>query len=146
MRDARPLRGILGLLLLLVAAGACAAGPTIEPDELAKRIEAGDAPLVLDVRTPEEFERGHVPGAVNISHDKLGAHLDELAEYKDEQVVVYCRLGPRARKAQAALEQAGFTDVVELKGDYMGWRAAGHPAEKGDQSESDEGAQPGGSK
>jgi 3-mercaptopyruvate sulfurtransferase SseA len=64
--------------VILVAMATVSAGcddpvqaSAIPPDELARRIASGDAPLILDVRTPEEFVDGHLPGARNIPHDAL---------------------------------------------------------------------------
>jgi hypothetical protein len=66
--------------------------------ELAARIEAGTAPLILDVRTPEEYAAEHIPGAVNISHTELAGRLAELDAYKNKEIVVHCRSGAMAGK------------------------------------------------
>ena len=126
----------IGCLLagLLLAAPACSGDPDdggrpIEPAELASRIEAGDAPLVLDVRTPEEFEAGHIPGAVNVPIAELEARLAELERYRSEEVVVHCQSGRRAAAAEEILLEAGFTDVRDLSGHMAGWQQGGHPVE-----------------
>ena len=64
--------------------------------------------LLLDVRTPAEYAEGHVEGAVNISHDQVGAHLGEL-EPKSRPIVVYCHSGRRSGLAAAELRGEGFT-------------------------------------
>ena len=139
-------RSALPALLLVVFAAVAFAEPgTISPDELARRIEAGDAPLVLDVRTVQEYSDGHIPGAVNIPLHNLDSRIDEIAEYREEEVVVHCRTGRRAKRADVVLEEAGFTKLLDLDGDWLGWRAAGHAAEKG-AGQSANGAQVGGSK
>ena len=123
----------LGVALMLAAAIACgpaASGrPTISNTELAAKIKDGHAPLVLDVRTPEEFKSGHIPGAVNIPVDELGSRLGELKVAKGEEVVVHCERGPRAAKAEALLQQSGYTDVVDLSGHMKAWRESGLPME-----------------
>ncbi len=86
--------------------------------------------LVLDVRTPEEYSAGHVPGARLIPHTSLKARLDEIADYKDKPVVVYCRSGYRAGIARSILEEAGFSRVLHLDGDMNGWIAAKRPIER----------------
>ena len=85
--------------------------------------------LILDVRTPEEFSRGHVPGAVNVPHSEVTGRLAELGEDRSRPVVVYCESGKRAGMAEGELLAAGFTDVQHLEGDMRAWRSAGRPTE-----------------
>ena len=119
--------------LVLVAALACGPAatnrPTISNSQLAAQIKEGHAPLVLDVRSAEEFKSGHIPGAVNIPIDELPSRLGELKVAKGDEVVVHCERGPRAAKAEALLVQSGYTDVVDLSGHMKGWRDAGLPVE-----------------
>ena len=91
-------------------------------------IESGQSPRFVDVRTPQEFASGHVPGAINIPRDQLARRLAELEDARD-RLVVYCERGPRAAAAAATLADAGFTGVRHLEGDMSGWRAAGFPIE-----------------
>ncbi len=107
-----------------------AAAPVVSIDQrsLLARLERADPDMVLlDVRTAEEFAAGHVPGARNISHDVLGTRLDELADARDREVIVYCRSGRRSRIALEALRAAGFNRLAHLEGDWLGWEAAGRP-------------------
>lgn len=76
-----------------------------------KAVENGA--VLLDVRTPEEFGAGHIPGAVNIPVQQLEKRIAEVGS-SDKQVVVYCRSGNRSAKAKRMLEQAGFKDVIDL--------------------------------
>lgn len=101
----------------------------IEPKELAERIAAGTAPLILDVRTPEEFAAGHLPGARNVPHDALAGRLGELGIAPDDEIVVHCHSGGRAAKAEDVLRDAGYTNVRDLAGHWRGWREAGFPTE-----------------
>lgn len=71
---------------------------------------------VLDVRTQEEFDRGHIPGAVNLPIDELRARLGEV--HRDERTIAYCQLGQRGYLATRILAQAGY-DVANLSGGYM---------------------------
>jgi phage shock protein E len=90
----------------------------------------GEAGLVvLDVRTPEEFAAGHVPGAINVPHDQVEARLAELAGAKDQDVVLYCRSGRRVQVAAGVLAKAGFTRLSHLEGDFPGWSGAGLPTQ-----------------
>jgi rhodanese-related sulfurtransferase len=86
--------------------------------------------LILDVRTEKEYLKGHVPGAVNIAHDKISDNLDDLLRYKDKPIVVYCRSGFRAAKAAKLLMSADFQHVKHLEGDMLGWEKSGFNIEK----------------
>jgi rhodanese-related sulfurtransferase len=86
-----------------------------------------DAPFVLDVRTPEEFVSGHVPGAVNIPYDQVGARLAEVP--KDKEVVLYCRSGRRAVMAGEVLAANGYTRLQHLDGDIVAWQEQQRPVE-----------------
>ncbi len=86
--------------------------------------------LILDVRTEKEYNAGHVPGAVNISHSEIAENMSKLSEYKDKTVVVYCRSGFRAGKAADVLLSNGFTQVKHLDGDMLNWEKAGHVIEQ----------------
>jgi rhodanese-related sulfurtransferase len=108
---------------------AASAASEIERDELAGRVARGIAPLILDVRTPAEYARSHVPGARNIPHDQLAEQLEALAEHREREIVVYCESGRRAAHAIETLEDAGFRGVRHLEGDMAGWRKAGLPTE-----------------
>ena len=97
--------------------------------ELVARLESGSAPLVLDVRTPEEYSAGHIPGAINISHTELRERLSELEAYKKEEIVVHCGRGGRASIAENVLLEAGFADVRDLEGHMQQWKENDYPIE-----------------
>jgi phage shock protein E len=78
----------------------------------ARRMVASGARL-LDVRTPEEFASGHIPGALNIPVAQLDLRLGELPT-KQQPLVVYCRSGNRSASAARLLGEAGFTAVHDL--------------------------------
>lgn len=105
-------------------------GP-IAAEDLAKRIGTGSAPVVLDVRTPEEYAAGHIPGAINIPHDQLATRLTELPGAKSTEIVVHCQAGRRAATAENILVQGGYTDVRDLQGHFGGWVQQGLPVEAG---------------
>jgi rhodanese-related sulfurtransferase len=83
--------------------------------------------VLLDVRSAREFASGHVPHAVNISHDELAERLSEVGASKSDPVIVYCESGKRAGMAANVLLDAGYTDVWHLSGDMAQWREAGRP-------------------
>jgi phage shock protein E len=108
-----------------------AQGPrAVEAAELLGQIRSGEAPLIVDVRTPGEFATGHVPGAVNIPYDQMPARVAEIAAHKDGPVVLYCRTGRRSGIAAEVLSERGFKDLGLLRGDMPGWIRAGHPVER----------------
>ena len=112
------------LLAAALPALALAGRPDVEPAAVAELTRRADAPLVLDVRTPEEFAAGHVPGAVLIPHDQLAARLGEIG--RDRWVLVYCRSGRRAEAAEKVLADAGI-EVRQIAGSWLRWEAEGRP-------------------
>jgi rhodanese-related sulfurtransferase len=119
----------IALAACAFAFSAAAAGPAaIEPTALGERIAWADQTLfVLDVRTPEEYAAGHLPGAVNIPHGELAARIAELAGARERDVVVYCRTGVRSAAALEVLGKAGFKRLYHLKGDYTRWSEEKRP-------------------
>ena len=83
---------------------------------------------VLDVRTPQEYAEGHVPGAVNVPQDQLASRLAEVP--KDKDVVIYCRSGRRSALAADVLAANGYSRLSHLEGDMNAWIAKGRPVEK----------------
>ncbi|RKH71582.1 rhodanese-like domain-containing protein [Corallococcus aberystwythensis] len=85
--------------------------------EAHQRVEAGAT--LVDVRTPEEFAAGHLPGAVNIPVDELPQRLAELGS-PEKPLVLYCRSGARSSRAELLLKERGFQDVFNL-GPMSAW-------------------------
>ena len=101
--------------------------PSISAAELQAQRESGAAPVVIDVRTPEEFASGHIPGATNIPFDQVAQRIAEIEA--PQGVALYCMVGPRARKGESALLAAGYEKVFHLEGGLAAWQAAGLPVE-----------------
>lgn len=95
--------------------------------DLAGRLGTDDEPVILDVRSPEEYSAGHIPGAINVPFDVIGANLDSLDAFRDREIVVYCRSGRRAGIAEEALAEAGFTQLRDLEGHMRSWQAGDYP-------------------
>ena len=74
---------------------------------------------MLDVRSPEEYASGHVPGAVNIPYDQIASRIAEVP--KDKDVVLYCKSGRRAGIAAEVLAGQGYTRLQHLEGDIVAW-------------------------
>ncbi|NEQ98825.1 MAG: rhodanese-like domain-containing protein [Cyanothece sp. SIO2G6] len=116
----------------LVACGSlnAAARPTIAPQTLLQQINTNTAPLVLDVRTADEFAAGHVPSAVNIPIQALDERFGELrAIAKSDPIVVYCERGVRANRAKTMLNEAEFGTILHLAGDMQQWRRNDFPVD-----------------
>ncbi|KXA98638.1 hypothetical protein AKJ39_01380 [candidate division MSBL1 archaeon SCGC-AAA259J03] len=91
----------------------------------AKGLIASKDPIVLDVRTPDEFEDGHVPGAVLVPVDELkGSTVLEIP--KDEEVLCYCRSGHRSSWAAEYLSQRGYVQAYNLSGGILAWENRGY--------------------
>jgi rhodanese-related sulfurtransferase len=90
-------------------------------DDVNAAIDAGA--LLIDVREPDEYAEGHIPGAVNIPLRTLGQNLDKVPT--DQPVLIYCQSGLRAGTATAALRVAGFQNVKSFPGSMKAWTAAG---------------------
>jgi glyoxylase-like metal-dependent hydrolase (beta-lactamase superfamily II)/rhodanese-related sulfurtransferase len=104
----------------------------LAPAEVAARIVAADAPLLLDVREPEEFsgELGHIAGSRLIPLRELPERVGELGDNKNLDIVVICRAGARSTTAAALLTGMGFERVGNLKGGMLDWNDAHLPVER----------------
>ncbi len=83
--------------------------------------------MVLDVREPEEYAQGHVPGAVNLPQADLASRLDSVP--RDHLLYTICYSGRRSLNAARFLKQTGYTDVLSVRGGTEAWRRAGKPLE-----------------
>lgn len=90
-----------------------------------ERFLISDTPTIIDVRTPEEFAAGHLPGAINIDfHDpNFKSNLRQLDRHNE--YAIYCRSGNRSSDALALMRSLGFTEVRELANGISGWAATG---------------------
>lgn len=106
--------------LLLTGCGASAQDNLgyrqITMEEAAKRMEQEPAAIILDVRRPDEYQAGHIPGAINIPNETIGSEeLPQLPD-KDQRILVYCRSGNRSKQASEKLAALGYTQVLEFGG------------------------------
>jgi rhodanese-related sulfurtransferase len=88
-------------------------------DELKERMDRGEAPPILDVREPQEFEICRIPGAVLIPMRELPSRLNELD--RSTELVVHCRSGVRSANATLWLRTQGFVRVRNLTGGILEW-------------------------
>ena len=106
-------------LLLLAGCGAQSEESTyrqINAEEAATMMEEESSYIILDVRTTEEYSEKHIPGAINIPNETIGAEdIPELPD-KEQLILVYCRSGNRSKQASQKLADLGYTNVVEFGG------------------------------
>ena len=85
--------------------------------EEAKRImDSEEGYVILDVRTQEEYDQGHIPGAIVISHEEIAEKAEEVLTDKGQLILVYCRSGRRSKIAAEALVELGYTNIKEFGG------------------------------
>jgi rhodanese-related sulfurtransferase len=110
--------------------------PQITSDKLYERINSGHPPLLIDIRTAEDFngirasKYGHIPDARNIDIMELESHFEELEPYKEKEIVTMCSGGGLSLAAVEILMDAGFTDAKSLKGGTDRWHKKGYPTEQ----------------
>lgn len=123
-------KGLFGGLALSVLAllTGCprAGGRRVSPAE-AQALLGDPGVLVLDVRTPEEYARGHLPGARLMPLQGLEASLDALSSSDWAEALVYCASGWRSASAADILKRKGWSRVADLQGGLSAWSAAGLP-------------------
>ncbi len=128
--DSGAVATVAALVLLGLLAGCAEPAPPpplIGQLDVETRLRQGEPPLLLDVRTPQEYAAGHVPGAINIPHTELGSRAEELSAYRQVELVLYCEDGRRTALAATTLHGRGFERLLHLEGDFSVWRAKGRP-------------------
>ena len=101
----------------------------ITVDELFDHVNSDQPPLLIDVRSPAEFDGGygHLPNARPIPVLELESHFEELEPFKEKEIVTMCPGGGMSLVAVDILEKAGFKDVKSLKGGTDLWHKNGYP-------------------
>ena len=104
-------------------------------------LDSGEVDIVIDVREPNEWNAGHIPGAINVPRGMLELRADPespaadpaLATNQDARVIVYCLKAPGARSLLAAqtLGTMGYSNVAAMRGGFEEWRAEDLPADQG---------------
>lgn len=94
----------------------------ITAEELKKRLDAGEELHIVDVREPHEREEFNIGGIHLPLGDIRAMQVDELEEFKDKELIVYCKSGNRSGQACMLLDSMGFTNTKNLEGGMMNWR------------------------
>jgi rhodanese-related sulfurtransferase len=94
-------------------------------EEAKSLIESNSSLIILDVRTREEYDSGHIDGAILIPVSELEDRLDELS--KEEELLIYCRTGNRSTNSVNILKANGYTKIFHMKDGIITWIQAGYP-------------------
>ncbi len=111
----KPLSTLSFLLMLLAAVAACADSGDGTLEKRAWQ-EIRNGALLVDVRSRQEYDAGHLEGALLIPHDQVERRIAEFGDDKGRSIVLYCRSGRRAGVAEQVLRGAGFTNVLNAGG------------------------------
>ncbi len=119
---------MLPALAILLLAGCSSGGNVMDRDGMARSytqidqetakqmMEKEEGYIIVDVRRADEFETGHIPGAVNIPNESIGTEQPEGLPRLDQIILVYCRSGNRSKQASEKLFNMGYTKVYEFGG------------------------------
>ena len=124
----RKIKRLLPFILSLVLLASCGAPGSsssgyrqISMDEAVKMMRDEKDYIILDVRRPDEFAEGHIPGAINVPNEEIGtAEIADLPD-KSQLILVYCRSGRRSKEASEKLVKLGYTNIVEFGG-ILDWK------------------------
>ncbi len=115
----------IGIIIVASLLAACAPDiATVTPKQAAEMLSQQKA-IIVDVRENDEWQEQHITGAIHIPLDQVQARIAELAQYKNNTVIMQCRSGKRSEKAAKILKTAGFSSVYNLKGGILAWDNAG---------------------
>ena len=88
----------------------------ITAEEAKEIMDTEEGYIILDVRTREEYDQGHIPGAIVISHEEIAEKAEQVLTDKEQLILVYCRSGRRSKIAAEALVELGYTNIKEFGG------------------------------
>ena len=83
--------------------------------------------IILDVRTQSEYDEGHLENAILIPITELESRINEILQYRDTEIIVYCKAGGRSAQASSILDSNNFTKVFNVLGGITAWESAGYP-------------------
>ena len=88
----------------------------ITAEEAKEIMDSEEGYIILDVREQDEYDAGHIPGAIVISHEEIEEKAEDVLTDKDQLILVYCRSGRRSKLAAEALVELGYTNIKEFGG------------------------------
>jgi rhodanese-related sulfurtransferase len=99
-------------------------------DEVKKMTDNREEIILLDVRDREEYETGHIPGAINISRGSLDFKVHLIVPDKNKKIIVYCGLDLRSPLATKSMNDLGYKKAINMIGGLKAWKEAGYPVLK----------------
>ena len=93
----------------------------ITPEEAKKIMDSGEEHIILDTREEDEYDEGHIEGAILIPYTEIENKAEEMLPDKDKLILVYCRSGRRSKIAAESLAKLGYTNVKEFGG-IIDWK------------------------
>lgn len=111
--------------------------PEVTAAETKDRLDRGEVDLIIDVREPEEWNKGHIPGAVHAVRGMLEWYADptspsakrEITSRQDGRIVLHCAAGARSLLAADLMRRMGYKNVASMVGGFTAWEAKGLPIE-----------------
>ena len=88
----------------------------ITAEEAKEIMDTQEGYIILDTRAQEEYDEGHIPGAILIPHDEITEKAEEILTDKNQLILVYCRSGRRSKIAAESLVELGYTNILEFGG------------------------------
>jgi rhodanese-related sulfurtransferase len=101
--------------------------PSVTVKEFKKIMESGEKFVLLDVRTAEEYEAAHLPGAINVSRGLVEWQVPQRVPDTDTKIYLYCRTGARSGLVTKRLREMGYKNVTNIYESFGGWVQAGYP-------------------
>jgi len=106
--------------------------PFVDPKNVFERLQDDENAVLIDVRTPEEFQQAHASDSINVQPVALGDNLEEKRAFQDEKIYVMCLTSQRAAMAAKTLKNIGFKNVSVVKGGLKLWKKRKLPVEVAD--------------
>ena len=98
--------------------------------DVKRRMDSGEKFLLVDVREDNEWEKGHVPGAVHMGRGVIERNIETQVPETSAKMILYCGGGFRSALVADNLQKMGYTNVESMDGGWRGWVAAGLPTKK----------------
>jgi rhodanese-related sulfurtransferase len=98
--------------------------------DVKRKMDTGEAFLLVDCREESEWARGHLPGAIHLSKGIIERDIEKAVPDPGAQIIIYCGGGFRSALAADNLQKMGYTNVISMDGGWRGWTEAGLPTVK----------------
>ena len=97
--------------------------------DVKQRLDAGETPLIIDVREESEYAAGRIPGAKHLGKGIIERDIEHEVPALDTELILYCGGGYRSALAADNLMKMGYTNIISMDGGMRGWKEAGLPVE-----------------